>query len=105
MKQLSWRVNTIIISIDEKIILQGKYKEAGEYFNRAYNISRALGETSSIQVNRVQSGIAQAHSMLRQFSAHVVQGDRTCLHRIIEWKNVRQNLFNDVIPDPSKNGH
>lgn len=78
----------------------GSYKEAGEYFNRAYNISRAVGENQSIQVNRVQSGIAQAHSMLRPFSAHIVRGDSVCLTRILEWKSVRQSYFSEPLPEP-----
>lgn len=74
---------------------QGNYKEAGEYFNRAYNISRAMGENESIQVNRVQSGIAQAHAMLNMYSKLVVDGasSRDCLERAMDWKSIRANIY------------
>ena len=74
--------------------LQGSYREAGEYFNRAYNISRAMGETDSIQVNRVQSGIAQAHAMLNMYSSIVVNAtqSRDFLERTMDWKSIRANI-------------
>ena len=74
---------------------QGNYKEAGEYFNRAYNISRAMGENEAIQVNRVQSGIAQAHAMLNMYSKLVVEGasSRDYLERTMDWKSIRANIF------------
>ncbi|KAK7097851.1 tetratricopeptide repeat protein 29-like [Littorina saxatilis] len=73
----------------------GKYKEAGEYFNRAYNISRAMNENEAIQVNRVQSGIAQAHAMLNFYSNIVVEGNhsRDFLERTMDWKSIRANIF------------
>ncbi|PVD34558.1 hypothetical protein C0Q70_05834 [Pomacea canaliculata] len=76
----------------------GKYKEAREYFNRAYNTSRAMSDTAALQMNRVQLGIAEAHGMLEMYSTHVVQGDRTCLLRIAEWKSVRNNQFYKPLP-------
>ncbi|KAL8617141.1 hypothetical protein ACOMHN_014311 [Nucella lapillus] len=73
----------------------GNYKEAGEYFNRAYNISRAMGESEAIQVNRVQSGIAQAHAMMGLFSHIVAEGahSRDYLERSIDWKSVRASIY------------
>ncbi|XP_076446157.1 tetratricopeptide repeat protein 29-like [Babylonia areolata] len=72
----------------------GNYKEAGEYFNRAYNISRAMNNNEAIQVNRVQSGIAQAHAMMNLFSHVVAEGaqSRDYLERTIDWKSIRANI-------------
>lgn len=73
----------------------GNYKEAGEYFNRAYNISRAMGDSQSIQINRVQSGIAQAHAMLGMYSTVVVNASesREYLERTVDWKSIRANIY------------
>ena len=77
----------------------GNYDEATEYFSKAYNISRALGDPDSTNVNRVQYGIAMAHRMMGKFANHVVVGDKTCMGRLVEWKSVRTDHFQKPIPD------
>jgi len=77
----------------------GNYDEATEYFSKAYNISRALGDPDSTNVNRVQYGIAMAHRMMGKFANHVVIGDKTCMSRLVDWKSVRTDDFNKAIPD------
>ena len=54
-----------------------------------------MGESEAIQVNRVQSGIAQAHAMLSLYSNLVVEGawSRDCLERTMDWKSIRANIF------------
>ncbi|GFN94233.1 tetratricopeptide repeat protein 29 [Plakobranchus ocellatus] len=77
----------------------GNYDEATEYFSKAYNISRALGDPESTNVNRVQYGIAIAHRMMGKFANHVVIGDKTCMSRLVDWKSVRTDEFSKPIPD------
>lgn len=62
-----------------------------------------MSDTAALQMNRVQLGIAEAHGMLEMYSTHVVQGDRTCLLRIAEWKSVRNNQFYKPLPVLGKN--
>jgi hypothetical protein len=56
-----------------------------------------------LQVNRVQSGIAQAHAMLNMFSNVVVKAShkRDYLERVIDWKSIRANI-NESKADRSK---
>ncbi|CAL1539763.1 unnamed protein product [Lymnaea stagnalis] len=77
----------------------GNYDEATEYFSKAYNISRALGDPESTNVNRVQYGIAMAHRMMGKFANHIVVGGKTCISRLAEWKSVRTDEFSKPIPD------
>ncbi|KAK6976064.1 tetratricopeptide repeat protein 29 [Biomphalaria glabrata] len=77
----------------------GNYDEATEYFSKAYNISRALGDPISTNVNRVQYGIAMAHRMMGKFANHIVVGGKTCITRLAEWKSVRTDEFSKPIPD------
>lgn len=89
----------ISILIHGLFITQGNYDEATEYFSKAYNISRALGDSDSTSVNRVQYGIAMAHRMMGYFANHVVLADKTCMSRLLDWKSVRTDDFNKPIPD------
>uniref|UniRef100_A0A0B6YT55 Tetratricopeptide repeat protein 29 n=1 Tax=Arion vulgaris TaxID=1028688 RepID=A0A0B6YT55_9EUPU len=76
----------------------GNYNEATEYFSKAYNISRALSDPESTNINRVQYGIAMAHRMMGKFANHIVIGDITCMARLLDWKSVRTDDFNKQIP-------
>jgi len=77
----------------------GNYNEATEYFSKAYNISRALADAESTNVNRVQYGIAMAHRMMGRLANHVVTQDKTCMQRLVDWKSVRTDNFTKPIPD------
>ncbi|BFZ14520.1 hypothetical protein BsWGS_17559 [Bradybaena similaris] len=77
----------------------GNYDEATEYFSKAYNISRALNDQESTNINRVQYGIAMAHRMMGKFANHIVVSDSTCMGRLLDWKSVRTDEFNKQIPD------
>ncbi|KAK6172611.1 hypothetical protein SNE40_016231 [Patella caerulea] len=78
----------------------GQYEEASEYFSKAYNISRSLGQTSAIHVNRVQYGIALAHRMMSGFGKHLVQTNQPSIERLTEWKSARTDEFDKPFPDP-----
>ncbi|ESO89436.1 hypothetical protein LOTGIDRAFT_125277 [Lottia gigantea] len=80
----------------------GKYEEAAEYFSKAYNISRSLGETVSINTNRVQYGISMAHRMMAGFGAHLVDISQPSIERIVDWKSSRTDEFDKPFPEPSK---
>lgn len=84
------------------ITLQGRYKEAAEYFSKAYNLSRAHNDPVSIGLNRVQFGIAMAHKMLAGFSSHIVTQNRTCLERLGEWKSSRMDQVANGLPETGK---
>lgn len=81
--------------------LQGKYDEATKYFDKAYNLSRSMGETSAINVNRVQFGVAMAHKMLQNVGGHIVMNTLPALDRLIEWKSSRVDDFEKPFPEPS----
>ena len=77
-------------------VFQGQYDEAVEYFNKSYNLCRALGETETVGESRVHFGIATAHRMLAPFSAHVlhVPASHNCTLRLIDWKDSRAEELN-----------
>ncbi|WAQ99087.1 TTC29-like protein [Mya arenaria] len=78
----------------------GKYDEATKYFDKAYNLSRSMGETASINVNRVQFGVAMAHKMLQSVGSHIVVNHIPALERLIEWKSSRVDDFDKPFPEP-----
>ncbi|XP_052279004.1 tetratricopeptide repeat protein 29-like [Dreissena polymorpha] len=78
----------------------GKYDEATKYFDKAYNLSRSMGETASINVNRVQYGVAMAHRMLQAVGSHIVTNSLPALERLIEWKSSRVDEFDRPFPEP-----
>ena len=81
-------------------LLQGRYDEATEYFSKAYNLSRALSDGSSINTNRVQFGIAMAHKMMGGIGNHIVLGSRPAMERLVEWKSSRTDEFDKPFPEP-----
>lgn len=80
----------------------GKYDEATKYFDKAYNLSRSMGEVSSINVNRVQFGVAMAHKMLQGVGSHIVANHLQALERLIEWKSSRVDDFDKPYPEPRR---
>ncbi|XP_045203343.2 tetratricopeptide repeat protein 29-like isoform X2 [Mercenaria mercenaria] len=78
----------------------GKYDEATKYFDKAYNLSRSMGEVASINVNRVQFGVAMAHKMLQGIGGHIVANHLPALERLIEWKSSRVDDFDKPFPEP-----
>lgn len=78
----------------------GKYDEATKYFDKAYNLSRSMGEVESINVNRVQFGVAMAHKMLQVVGTHIVTNNLPSLERLIEWKSARVDDFDKPFPEP-----
>lgn len=78
----------------------GMYEEATKYFDKAYNLSRSMGEMSSINVNRVQFGVAMAHKMLQGTQSHIVMNHQQALERLIEWKSSRVDDFEKPFPEP-----
>ncbi|XP_060603184.1 tetratricopeptide repeat protein 29-like isoform X2 [Ruditapes philippinarum] len=78
----------------------GKYDEATKYFDKAYNLSRSMGEVASINVNRVQFGVAMAHKMLQGIGSHIVINNLPALERLIEWKSSRIDDFDKPFPEP-----
>lgn len=61
-----------------------------------------MGEISSINVNRVQFGVAMAHKMLQNVGGHIVANHLPALERLIEWKSSRVDDFEKPFPEPSK---
>jgi len=82
-------------------VFQGKYDEATKYFDKAYNLSRSMGETAAINVNRVQFGVAMAHKMMQGVGGHIVLNNLPALERLIEWKSSRVDEFEKPFPEPS----
>lgn len=78
----------------------GKYDEATKYFDKAYNLSRSLGEVASINVNRVQFGVSMAHKMMRSLGSHITMNTIPALERLIEWKSSRIDDFDKPFPEP-----
>jgi hypothetical protein len=61
-----------------------------------------MGEVASINVNRVQFGVAMAHKMLQGIGSHIVINNLPALERLIEWKSSRIDDFDKPFPEPSK---
>lgn len=40
-----------------------------------------------------------AHRMMGKFANHIVIGNVTCMARLLDWKCVRTDEFNKLIPD------
>jgi len=78
----------------------GKYEEATKYFDKAYNLSRSMGDVAAINVNRVQFGIAMAHKMMQSFGGHIVVNSLPALDRLVEWKSSRVDDFEKPFPEP-----
>ena len=70
-----------------------------EYFNKSYNIARAMNDTESISSSRVLFGVAAAHKMLQAVTLHVDLGTRPCIERMIEWKDNRGDEFDKPLPE------
>ena len=90
----------IKLTMTGTLSLQGNYEEATKYFDKAYNLSRSMGETAAININRVQFGIAMAHKMMPGFGGHVVLNKLPTVERLIEWKSSRVDEFEKPIPEP-----
>ena len=61
-----------------------------------------MGETESINVNRVQYGVSMAHKMLRHLGKHITMNSMPAIERLIEWKSSRMDEFDKPFPEPSK---
>ena len=79
---------------------KGRYDQAVEYFNKSYNIARAMNDTETISSSRVLFGVAAAHKMLEAVTKHINVGSRPCVDRLIEWKDNRGDEFEKAIPPP-----
>ena len=77
---------------------QGRYDQAVEYFNKAYNIARSMNDTETISSSRVLFGVAAAHKMLESVANHIEIASSPCLNRIVEWKDNRGDEFDKDIP-------
>ncbi|KAL3878955.1 hypothetical protein ACJMK2_031279 [Sinanodonta woodiana] len=80
----------------------GNYEEATKSFDKAYTLARSMGDVASININRVQFGIAMAHKMQTGVARHIVMNSRQALERIVEWKSSRLDEFEKPFPKPVK---
>ncbi|XP_072553173.1 tetratricopeptide repeat protein 29 isoform X2 [Salminus brasiliensis] len=71
---------------------RGEFDRACEYFIRAYEIAGRLGSVPLLQKAQACVGIAQAHSMLRDYSALVVDNRPQSISTLIRWKAHRQEF-------------
>jgi len=71
----------------------GKYEEAAKYFQCAYEVARELNDPETIEVTRVQYGIAIAHSLLAGFAECLNDITRPNTERILSWKSSRIDSF------------
>ena len=85
------------------LLIQGRYDSAVEHFNKAYNIARSLNDKETISASRVLFGVASAHKMMMNYSSHIESGNKSCLERIVEWKDNRGDDFERPISANGKN--
>ncbi|XP_036358538.1 tetratricopeptide repeat protein 29-like [Octopus sinensis] len=69
------------------------HSHAVEYFNKAYNISRALNDTSSLNANRVHFGISLAHKMNEAYICHLYAPILKPDNSLLKWKCFRTEEF------------
>lgn len=69
------------------------HSHAVEYFNKAYNISRALNDTSSLNANRVHFGISLAHKMNDAYICHLYDPVLKPDNSLLKWKCFRTEEF------------
>lgn len=59
-------------------------------FTKAYNISRALNDDSTISVARMLYGIATAHKMTTTYMCHIdCVKEKDYMLRLMDWKDAR----------------
>ncbi len=61
-------------------MLQGRYEEACDFFNKAYTLARARNDNALISSSRVQFGIAQAHKMNAAVANQIDMGNTSHSH-------------------------
>ena len=88
-----------MITFNLILFSKGRYEQAVEYFNKSYNIARAMNDTESISSSRVLFGVAAAHKMLQAVTLHVDLGTRPCIERMLEWKDNRGDEFDKPLPE------
>ncbi|GAB1598271.1 tetratricopeptide repeat protein 29-like [Argonauta hians] len=69
------------------------HSDAVEYFNKAYNISRALNDTAALNANRVHFGISLAHKMNKLYTCYVYSPDISYTDPLVKWKCFRSEGF------------
>ncbi|XP_066286220.1 tetratricopeptide repeat protein 29-like [Branchiostoma lanceolatum] len=83
----------------------GKYGHACQYFGKAYETARELNNPGMMAAARVQYGVSNAHHRLGDYAGHLQTPMRYQMERMIEWKDVRFDEFDQPITERAPLGH
>uniref|UniRef100_F6VIY7 Tetratricopeptide repeat protein 29 n=1 Tax=Ornithorhynchus anatinus TaxID=9258 RepID=F6VIY7_ORNAN len=80
----------------------GFYDKACEYFRKAFDTAKSLGNSPLVDETKVNFGIAKAHQMMATFNRYIEPEDHTSLQYLLKWKENRSDLPADPVTDGGK---
>jgi len=79
----------------------GKYEIASDYSNKAFIMSSKLNDNNAIELNRVISGISNAHKLLKKFNQSIEANNKETTRSLVSWKT-HYGDFNEYKPEEVK---
>lgn len=72
---------------------QGEYELGVEYLQQAFEIAKSVSNVGWLQRAQVCVGLTRAQQMLPLFSTHTNAASPDDIHRILTWKDRRQDVM------------